>query len=291
MSQLMKLGKRELPMPPLEMKSNQALIDHISRSMVQPIDPPSQGLIFSRTKDDLAQDFASRHAKLRGDWEQVRRFTPGIVKCAVADKTGTLSVEKTAEPYLKAAPALLGYQPLAELMVKTDRAVHDSLNVTLRKLGEDIVTTTFNILEMLRRDQYVGGVRVIPGGGCQGFFYKWKMEDAVTGTRNGAAGKETDYRRSMKHRFEAHEVMDATYHPWNAWLPKPSQVDELLATVPECFRPYVRIITGREIYKAVFEREVYSETRTEVEPYPVTIRPSYRPDPFVVLGNFVLTGW
>lgn len=252
----------------------------------------------ARTKSELFRVFATLSARNEEMWKHVQFFIRAVIR-ANAGKDCRMFYEW--ERCIQEASGIgknlrIEYKPLAQLAIKSDEEIRRTLAHELKKRIGEIVLRCLEALEVLRLSEIVGGIRFLTEDVCQGYFYRWSFTETYE-RYNGSDGVHTSHTTTAKHQVHLHEVINAKVYTVGDAATKailkdaPKEVHELLGWIPSGWSPHVKIIDGDEIFRGVYERTVATETSVQFKPHPVEVIPHYFHDPFVVLGNYVLTGW
>lgn len=185
-------------------------------------------------------------------------------------------------------------------------ALLDGLRGTIHTLVKKFVQGLDCLVEM----EQVGLIEWVQDDGCRFHFYRNVIEETPGEVRESAreevtdrgpvrerkrtARTERDFVRTRRHARHVHDVVCAQNLLLSAAhdLPMPPRVRKLLDDAPTYLKPFMRVVTGTEVRRLKIERDLATETLTEAEES-VTVSEEilYRPDPAVVIGHYVLTGW
>jgi hypothetical protein len=245
------------------------------------------------------QDVFTCNVEVRGAWTNDRRKFE-LMQAVVEEWNHKLP------KFLFERPRLL----TLDLHKKPDFVVRSALLDGIRGTIHTLVKKFVQGLDCLVEMEQVGLIEWIQDDGCRFHFYKNVIEetngDVRETTREDVTDRgsvrerkkttrtERDYVRSRRHARHVHDVVCAQNLLLNSSrdLKMPPRVRKLLDSSPDYVKPFMRVVTGTEVRRLMIERDLATETLTESEES-VTVAEEimYRPDPAVVIGHYVLTGW
>lgn len=275
-------------------------------------------------KDAIYRDFHRSCEQLQAMHQQLAEFMAAVFKCNVEIRTDWMEsrrkhdlMQRKAKEWEAMAPAF-AFQPPDVIRIELDAqpefVIRGRIENALRASSEGLVLKTVDILDLMSDMEVVGLVRWTSDTACRFHFFRHVLIEELKDTRrltntasrivarnDGNSVQETkttrrtenDVVHTHRHARHVHEVVAAQNNLFPAKnVVKPKRVEELLAVFPAWLQSIGRIITGTEVHRTIIEQDLRSENLTEAdEQVEVRHRVLYHPDPAVVLGHYVLTGW
>lgn len=250
-------------------------------------------------------------------------FLGKIFTCNVEIRTDWLNdrhlyelMRRKVQEWADALPAFSFKKPHAlrlDLHTQPEFVIRTTLDLALRSATESLVRQFVDALDALVDLEQVGLIEWKAPDACRYHHFRHVLierqqavrqltNESAKDTQRGAVVKrehthvttvERDLERTHRHARHVHEVLETKSHRLSTWsVSWPKRVDVLLRALPRWLKPIARIITGKEIYRQIIEQDIRTESTTETEQAVETWEEVlYRPDPAVVIGHYVLTGW
>lgn len=176
---------------------------------------------------------------------------------------------------------------LAELAVTADdQGVWTSMNAMLLDVTAQGLAYFCQGLRRLREHEYVGRIEFLAPTVARFFFYRWAVQEEVLRETRSSRATQRDLKQTLRQVVEYHEILQAQSQPvQGARLPMPPAVAALVQGLPPFLGKLVQVVSGQEIFRRIVERDLKTAFRTEREVH------RYHPDPAIVFGDYVLTGW
>lgn len=177
---------------------------------------------------------------------------------------------------------------MAEVAIKPNEDVRVTLMEGLRQgivaLREKVVAT----LDDLVAQKQVGLIQWFSQSVCRFSYYTAMHKDQVVRQYQQRNQRITERERTHIHMMHIHDVIEAEQIPLPASSVKmPRRVRALINEFPESLKPFGRVVIGNEIATQTTEVNRAREIITETE----VIESSFRRDPALILGHYVLAGW
>lgn len=297
------------------------LAEEIDKTLPYKLSPTRNA---SNVKDAIYRDFHRSCEQLQAMHQQLAEFMAAVFKCNVEIRTDWMEsrrkhdlMQRKAKEWEAMAPAF-EFQPPDVIRIELDAqpefVIRGRIERALLTACEALVLKVVDILDLMSDMEVVGLVRWTSDTACRFHFFRHVLIEELKDTRrltntasrivarsDGNSVQETkttrrtenDVVHTHRHARHVHEVVAAQ----NNLLPakhvvKPKRVEELLAMFPTWLQSLGRIITGTEVHRTIIEQDLRSENLTEAdEQVEIQRRVLYHPDPAVVLGHYVLTGW
>jgi hypothetical protein len=247
----------------------------------------------------LAKDVFAAGLEVRGDW--------------MTDKRKYEYMQGLTETWNRKLPTFAFERPpllTLDLHAKPDFVVRAALLDGIRGCIHTLVKKLVLSLDCLTELEVVGLIQWLQPDACQYSFFRHVLTVAPGDVRESAREEVTDRgavrerkrvtrveRDFVQTRSVARHVHDLiccrNYALAGATdVPMPDRVRHLIRKIPPFLGRFVRVVTGQEVRRLIIERDISTETTTDTEES-VTVQEEhlYRPDPALVLGHYVLTGW
>jgi len=192
------------------------------------------------------------------------------------------------------APSRIRLQPKnagAELACKSVEEVLHDLRNELASASGQLVRSFQQGLQYLTSVGQVGEITWHSKDVCRFSYFENEIIDQQVGNRRREGNQwKWKERRMFHNRRIVHDVMNARRLGVNSRIKKPERVQALIAVIPRWLKSSCHIVAGQEIRVSVEERSATVDEWENVEEIP-RVESSYKYDPALVIGNYVLTAW
>jgi hypothetical protein len=285
--------------------SGDPLVDGLIASLASQLQMPFAP---EESVERAVERYTSDHALLTHATEEVRRFLDQVLEQYLMPTTDSRIRDERRAVLLASLP--LPKRPphhlSAEFLAKPSSEVMIKLRAAIDRAVRELIGSFIACLQRLVQ-QCVCGLIDRPRSDLGRFtFFTEELTNQIVRreTRQRRKGKRkansrvigvdhvktlettTTHRRFTKHE---HHLMDTTERsPQFVRWPLPTRVEEWVMTTPTWLRSQLRVVEGT----VILERSVtWETTQTTTRVLAERDEPVFAPDPALILGDFVLTGW
>lgn len=275
---------------------------------------PSNGFFkgSDKVKSEICERYARNEQTLRANFDGFKSMLLEISRANIA-RGGDVATAQDVVGRFSQWLEKFQFSPPAGLRADVAVLPNDQM---VEKLNEGVPAVVQGVYSIYRRwldamvdAEQIGLVRFVDRKTCEFHFFcdSYERKDAF----EELSRKETHVGRN--HRIEAsgvntttktkrhvrhqHDLVGVDVCSLDSARFIPHRLQALKAAIPEMIRPFVQVVTGKQIFEGLYEevfREITRDNQTRVtewqDPPPVTIT-VYRNDPAIILGQYVLGAW